>query len=699
MKASPSPSPARTAPPEPTVRTRSSWLGQRASHQAAATAVAVFVALWSVSALTRIVLAAIGWRELDRDPAALLAAFGRGALIDALLAASTAAAILAFGALAHRAAPDGRIRRARRALGFAIAAAAIGFVAVAEVLFWDEFGARFNFIAVDYLIYTVEVIGNIRESYPLPLLLGAVAAFGLAAAWLRERAWPVRAQAGWTLRRRGIVALLAALASVIAWRAGMSLNDGVESAAGLRDNVGNQELARNGFASFVAALRDNELSFRRFYATIGEARVAALAGPWPRSPAPQDRTAGGAAGALRRVAARAESGSTALAPGHPRHVVIVEVESLSAAFLGAFGNRDGLTPNLDRLAREGVLFTELFATGTRTVRGLEALSAGLPPLPGQSLVRRPGNGDLQTLGSALREHGFDTEFLYGGYGYFDNMNAYFAANGYRVRDRRDIPSERIGFENIWGISDEYLFDDAIAEMDRAASDGRRHLLHLMTTSNHRPYTYPDGRIDIPSKTGRLGAVKYTDWAIGHFIELASKRPWFDDTLFVIVADHCASVAGKTRIPPARYRIPAIFYSPKHLAPGTVSTLASQIDLPPTIVGWLGLDDGGRFFGQNLFGATVRERAFLGNYQEIGMLTPGEGGVRDLVVLSPRRRVAQYRIEANGSERPVPPDAAKVEQAIAEYQLADDLVQSHRYRAAPAPVATPPARARSGQVTG
>ena len=369
-------------------------------------------------------------------------------------------------------------------------------------------------------------------------------------------------------------------------------------------------------------------------------------------------------------------------PQRPRHVVIVQVESLSAAFLGAFGNRESLTPNLDQLARDGVLFTDLYATGTRTVRGLEALSAALPPLPGQSLVHRPGNAGLQTLGAALRRHGFDTTFLYGGYGYFDNMNAYFAANGYRVRDRRDIPAERVGFANIWGIADEYLFDDAIEQMDRATADGRRQLLHLMTTSNHRPYTYPEGRIDIASKTGRRGAVKYTDWAIGRFIERARSHPWFDDTLFVIVADHCASVAGRTRLPPAHYRIPAILYSPKHLAAAEVSTLSSQIDLAPTIMGRLDLDDGGRFFGQDLFGAHVRERAWIANYQEIGLLTPGEQGTRDLVVLSPVRRVLQYRIEPGGGERQVPVDAAKAERAIADYQLADELIRSGRYRPEP-----------------
>jgi phosphoglycerol transferase MdoB-like AlkP superfamily enzyme len=646
------------------------------SHQAAGTAVSLLVTVWSLSMLTRITLAALGWAGIDHDPSSLLTAFVHGAVLDALSASVMAAAVLAFGAITHLGAPDGLLRRLRRTSGFAVAAAAAGFVAVAELLFWNEFDARFNFIAVDYLIYTVEVIGNIRESYPLPALLGALLVFGLGAAGLRERIWPVRAQPAWPLRDRAVVVVFAVLAGAIAATSAVGMDGTLDMVPGLRGNVRNQELARNGPVSFVAALRSNELSFRRFYPTLDDAQVLRLAGEWPR-PAALTRTG------RHAVERRAASLLVSAVARRPRHVVIVQVESLSAEFLGAFGDPRGLTPNLDRLAAQGLLFTQLYATGTRTVRGLEALSAGLPPLPGQSLVRRPGSAGMQTLGAVLRTHDFEATFLYGGYGYFDNMNAYFSSTGYGVRDRSDIPGERVGFANVWGIADEYLFDDAIAWMDRAAAGGRRQLLHLMTTSNHRPYTYPDGRIDIVSKTGRAGAVKYTDWAIGEFIEHARTRPWFADTLFVIVADHCASVAGKTRIPPSRYHIPAIFYAPAHIEPGRMSMLASQIDLVPTIVGRLGLDEATEFFGQDLLGTTVRERAYLGNYQEIGLLTPGRDGTRDLVVLSPPRRMAQYRIEADGTPRPVPVDRGKAEQAIAEYQLTDDLVQKGRYRSVPA----------------
>ncbi len=543
------------------------------SHQATNTATVWFVTSWCAATALRVALAALRWDELDHDAAALPGAFAYGALVDAALAAATALLVLAFGASTHFAPRERVRRRIRRALGFALAAGT-----------------------------------------------AAVALFGVAAAWWRERIWPVHAQRAWSWPARVRVTLLAVAVAVGAARAGMTLNDAAASARSLRANVRNQEPARNGPASFAAAVRDNELSFRRFYATLDDGRVRQLAGDWPRP---------------RSVAMPVPANGRPMNAQRPHHVVIVQVESLSAAFLGVFGNPKGLTPKLDHLAREGVLFRQLYATGTRTVRGLEALSAALPPLPGQARVRRPGNVNLVTLGAVLREQGFESSFLYGGYGYFDNMNAYFGANGYRVRDRHDIPSGRIGFANIRGIADEYLFDDALARMDRATSAGGRQWLYLTTTSNHRPHTWPQGRIDVASGSGREGAVRYTDWAIGRFIEQARTHPWFDETLFVIVADHCASVAGKTRLPPSH------------------------------------------------FGPTVQERAWIANYQEIGRLTRGEHGSLDLVVLAPMRRVAQYRVDPDGVARRVPVDAVRAAGAIADYPLADDLIQSGRYRAVPA----------------
>jgi phosphoglycerol transferase MdoB-like AlkP superfamily enzyme len=352
------------------------------------------------------------------------------------------------------------------------------------------------------------------------------------------------------------------------------------------------------------------------------------------------------------------------------NVVLITVESLSAEFLGAFGNTRGLTPNLDRLARDGMLFTRLYATGTRTVRGLEALSVALPPTPGQSVVRRPDNDHLYTLGSALADHGYTPTFLYGGYGLFDNMNAYFAGNGYRVIDRTDFPADDKAFANVWGVADEYLFAQASQLLDRDSASGKPSFVHIMTTSNHRPFTYPAGRIDIPSPGGRDGAVKYTDWAIGNFIDQARSKPWFANTMFVIVADHCASSAGKTRLPLGRYHIPALVYAPAILSPARVERLASQIDLAPTLLAMLGMAEDQRFLGRDILTMpAAEERTFIANYQELGYVRQGV-----LTVLAPRGQVAAYRIREDSDEAlPIRPDPQLTAEAIAYYQGASLLL--------------------------
>ena len=164
----------------------------------------------------------------------------------------------------------------------------------------------------------------------------------------------------------------------------------------------------------------------------------------------------------------------------------------------------------------------------------------MPPTPGQSILRRPGNGGLFTVGDVLRDRGYDTRFLYGGYGYFDNMNVFYTGNGFEVIDRTLLGKDEVRFENAWGVSDEDLFARSLKEADKSHAAGKPFFQLVMTTSNHRPFTYPSGVLDIFSKGGRLGGVKYADYAVGRLVEAAKNKPWFKDTVFVFVADHTSA---------------------------------------------------------------------------------------------------------------------------------------------------------------
>jgi phosphoglycerol transferase MdoB-like AlkP superfamily enzyme len=298
----------------------------------------------------------------------------------------------------------------------------------------------------------------------------------------------------------------------------------------------------------------------------------------------------------------------------------------------------------------------------------------VPPTPGHAIVTRPANSGLYTIGQVLRDAGYSTQYLYGGYATFDNMRDFFGGNGYTVIDRSAIASERIHHETIWGVADEDLFEMALEQLDAQHATDRPFFAHIMTTSNHRPFTYPEGRIDIPSKSGRAGGVKYTDYAVGGFIKAARSKPWAANTLFVIVADHTHNGRGKQELPPQAYHIPLIMLAP-HLKPTTVDTLSSQIDVAPTILGILGLPYTSRFFGQDILTEGSRNpRAFLANYQTVGLYRDGW-----VVELKPQRRVRLVKVDEHATEVD---EATLVEEAIAHYQVAASAFKRGWLRAAP-----------------
>lgn len=606
---------------------------------------AVLVAL-AVFSVTR--LALLGYSVLFSDQSLrdLLAPLAIGALRDLPVAAAAASPWLLLELM-----PGTRWRERLRWPLFAVYLFALLFVGVSEGIFWDEFSTRFNFIAVDYLVYTTEVIGNIRESYPVGKIIGALLLLTVFLACALRR--PLRAAAsGQTTRRSQLGWGLSLI--VLAWFAAGKL-----AAPEFSANAYGNELADNGWRSFIAAAGQNRLDYRHFYATRPDAEVMA----------DLQRLSGHDNVTASRPPVRKATYAVQRQP----NVVVIMMESMSAEYMATFGNRENITPNLDRLAGEGLLFSRLYATGTRTVRGLEALSAALPPQPGMAVVRWPHVTNLNTLGSTLAAHGWTPHFLYGGYGMFDNMNSYFDAQGYQVTDRTGFREGLVQFENIWGVADEHLFDQALLNLDQDAATGKPFFYHIMTTSNHRPFTYPDGRIDIPSPGKRAGGVKYADYAIGRFIEMARTKPWFDNTIFLIVADHCASSAGKTKIPVDRYHIPAIVYAPKIVSPQRVDTLASQIDLAPTLLAMLGLEGDDRFVGRDILSTPPDQgRALLSTYQNVGYL---KGDL--MTVLQPKRRIETFRISADGKEaRLVPTDRQQADEAIAYFQGAAMLMERH-----------------------
>ena len=551
----------------------------------------------------------------------------------------------------------------------------IYFSLLAEIPFWDEFGVRFNFIAVDYLIYTYEVISNINESYPLPLIIFVLVALIVLTFVFLQKGKIFRNTFS---DKRPISKRLALFSFLIpALILSLILKN---KQADFSNNLVLNELGKNGTFSFFSAFKSNELDYETFYPKIDDKEAysvlkknllqenqAYLSNKWDDI-----------------------SRNTKSENEQRPNVILIAIESFSGDFLKAFGNKDNLTPNYDKLANEGIFFTNLYATGTRTVRGMEALTLSVPPTPGNSIVRRPDNQNLFSVATIFKEKNYQPYFIYGGDGYFDNMNNFFGGQGFDIVDRNrgnplsddiktqrfNIPDNEVSFENAWGICDEDLYKQSIKYADKSSKLNKPFFQFVMTTSNHKPYTFPAGKIDLP-QGDRNGAVKYTDYALGKFLADAKTKPWFKNTVFVIVADHCASSAGKWEINIDKHHIPAIIYNLPQKAE-KINRLTSQIDLMPTLFGYLGWNYTTSLYGKDINQTKIGdERAFIGNYRTLGML---KGNI--FTQIDDRKKVKQFTVK--DSDKSLKEIKSKNSQLVSEtisyYQTASERFKNGKMKA-------------------
>lgn len=492
------------------------------------------------------------------------------------------------------------------------------FSFTAELPFWDEFNTRFNFIAVDYLIYTYEVVENINQSYPIPFILLFLFIIIFVTLFIYKKKRILSATFKEKPRFRKRLAYIFPLAVLTVVLGFMAKNKQAEWSINNYEN----ELSKNGVFSFFSAIHSNELDYNTFYKTLA----------WRQSyKILKDDLLQNNQNFVNQDfdnITRTVAGNTEQRP----NIVLIAIESLSADYLQRFGNKENLTPNFEKLASNGVFFTNLYATGTRTVRGMEALTLCVPPTPGNSIVRRPNNDNIFSIATILKSKNYDLSFIYGGDGYFDNMNTFFGGQGFNIIDRNrgnplsdniktkrfEIKDSDVTFENAWGICDEDSYSQSLKFADSISAARKPFFQFIMTTSNHKPYTFPNGKIN--AKQGsRESAIKYTDYALGKYMEQAKNKPWFKNTIFVIVADHCASSAGKWEINIENHHIPGMIYN-LNGQKGEISKVVSQIDLMPTVFGYLKWNYETELYGKDInIMRPHEERAFLGNYRTLGLL--------------------------------------------------------------------------------
>lgn len=514
------------------------------------------------------------------------------------------------------------------------------FAFFSEFPFWDEFNTRFNFIAVDYLIYTFEVVENINQSYPIPLIILTLILCILLVIYFfkKKDVFQNTFQSKTPFRFRFLVLFPYFLLTFSL--AYFLKNQMAEWSSNSYEN----ELSKNGVFSFFAAFRSNELDYQTFYANLEEKERYQIL--------KKELLQNGEVYTTNEYdnIERQIEGTNSEKP----NIILICIESFSAEFLERFGNQEKLTPNMDKLAKESLFFTNLYATGTRTVRGMEALTLCMPPTPGNSIVRRPNNNNLYSIATILKQKNYKLNFIYGGDGYFDNMNTFFGGQGFDIIDRDrgnplsddiktnrfSIPDNEVTFENAWGICDQDIYNQAIKYADKYAKTNQPFFHFIMTTSNHKPYSFPEKTINAPQGS-RESAVKYTDYALGKFIEESKTKPWFKNTVFIIVADHCASSAGKWEINIEKHHIPALIYNLNNQK-GEISNLASQIDVTPTLFGLLNWNYKSALFGKDVTKMKANEeRALIGNYRTLGLL---KGTV--FTEINDRKKVNQYNWNSN-----------------------------------------------------
>jgi phosphoglycerol transferase MdoB-like AlkP superfamily enzyme len=436
------------------------------------------------------------------------------------------------------------------------------------------------------------------------------------------------------------------------------------------------ELANNGQLSFLNAAFTRHMDYSAFYRTLPPEEA------WRRC-----RALVGISEADGVKPAPSLQRDIPGNPNRPRlNVVLLIEESLGSEFWGVLGAgyngmTNSFTPCLDALAeREGLLFTNLYATGNRTIRGLEGVLASFPPLPGDSIVARDRSDHIETIATVLARDGYETFFIYGGRSLFDGMGKFALNNGYqRFIEQKDFA--RPTFTTSWGVCDEDLFDRLLEECRRLHQSGRPFLATSLSVSNHKPYTYPPGRIpEDPNKHWRHHAVKYADYALGRFFEQARREPFYTNTVFVVVADHGARVYGRQTIPLHSYRIPLLIVGPAVVPqPSRNGVLGCSLDVAPTVLGLIHRPYTSVFFGQDLCRiAPEQGRALVQHNRDIGMIRDSH-----MVVLGLNKTLEYYHRDTPGGEfhKVDQPDAADRQllgDAMSLFQIADTLYLQERY---------------------
>ena len=491
--------------------------------------------------------------------------------------------------LAHR--PTGRAWKIFSSLWATTALVFVVFMELSSPQFIMQFDVRPNRLFIEYLSYPKEVLATLWNGFRIALVGGVVATVVLGLASYRLLKAASDQASTWSSKKLLLtwpLVLLLLLVQIRSTTGHRPANPALFALSG--DALVNSLIINSGWSVMDA-----------FNSMRKEANSSEIYGAFPREKVFQQVLAAPWLADYRFESAELPTlhyQPAAVKRDKPLNLVIVLEESLGATFVASLGGVP-VTPELDKLRKEGWWFEQLYATGTRSVRGIEAVVSGYAPTPARSVVKLSlAQQNFYTLALGLGKQGYHTEFVYGGEAHFDNMRGFFTGNGFqKIVDRRDM---KMTFEGAWGACDEDLFTKSLERLKQLHAEKKPFFSLIFSSSNHEPFEFPDGKITLhdPVKQTVNNAVKYADYALGKFISEAKKQDYWKDTVFLIVADHDNRVYGDSLVPINKFHIPGLIMG-ADITPKTIKTIASQIDLGPTLLSLMGVSSTHPMIGRDL----------------------------------------------------------------------------------------------------
>ncbi|MDH2997236.1 hypothetical protein A1D22_06065 [Pasteurellaceae bacterium LFhippo2] len=536
------------------------------------------------------------------------------------------------------------------------------FMEISTPAFIETYDFRPNRLFIEYLTYPKEVFTMLINGHLIAVISSVIITTIAIIGYWKLSGWAVKNLRLPSWKWRPVLALVIIAISFVGARSSLAhrgINPAMVAFSG--DPLVNSLVLNSGYSVLYAAqqLKDEDKSSEQYGKMAVEEMLEIVKASRGRP-------------ASDYISADIPTLTTnkATYQGKPKNIVIVLEESLGAQFVGTLGGKP-LTPEFDKLAEQGWLFENLYATGTRSVRGIEAVTAGFTPTPARATVKltKSQNGFF-TIAELLRRQGYNTSFIYGGEKHFDNMASYFYGNGFEtIIDEKDYKNPK--FKATWGMSDEDLFDKANETFTELAKGDKPFFSLVFTSSNHDPFEFPDGKIELfdKEKQTRNNAAKYADYAIGHFFKLAKESNYWKDTIFLIIADHDSRVGGADLVPIYNFHIPALILG-DGIDAKRDSRLVSQIDMPTTLLSLAGVSGEYPMIGYDLTQAANPNRAFM-QYDKTQAMMKG----KDVVILQPNTEAQGFEYDESSHKL----IAKEQPESMKKEALAHALLGSYLYK--------------------